>query len=259
MKVKNLLEYLNEKYPFAIASSFDQGKMGLQVGSEDCEIMGVLITLDVTSDVIDEALAKRANVIISHHPFIFNPIIRIDYQDITGKRLLKVLNNHLNIINMHTNYDSSLGGMNDELAKILDLKEVQSYYSEQVDNNFLRYGFCQELTLKDLAQKVKEKFNQGAVRVVGNLDQKVKTIGIVGGSGTSEIDRAIEVCCDCLITGEVKQNLALSSKERGLAIIEVSHHIESLFKEPLKKQLEKAFKGINIYFSEKDVDPFVLI
>lgn len=256
MKVKKLVEFLNNKFPFALASSFDQGKMGLQVGDLNSEITGVLITLDVTNDVIDEALAKKANVIISHHPFIFDPIIRIDYEDTSGKRLLKVLSNRLNIINMHTNYDSALGGMNDELAKVLELERVKSYFPDQVDNNFLRYGTCQVTTLKELALKVKDKFHQESVRVIGDLNQKITTIGIVGGSGASEIYHAIEAGCDCLITGEVRQNYALLAKEKGLAVIEVSHFVESLFKEPLKNQIEEEFKDIIIYLSTNDVDPF---
>ena len=258
-KVKELVKFLDQKFPFELASSFDQGKMGLQVGSAESEVSGILITLDVTNDVVDEAIEKGANVIISHHPFIFNPIIRIDYDETSGIKLVKVIKNNINIINMHTNYDSAFGGMNDELAQIISLNNVKSYFEDQVDNNFLRYGTINELALKDLALIVKEKFNQTMVRVIGDLDKKISTVGIVGGSGAVEIDHALEVNCDVLITGEVKQNHALYAREKGLAIIEVSHHVESLFKEPLKNIIEEEFANANIFISEKDVDPFTVI
>ena len=97
MKQKELTKFLQENYPESLASSFDLGKIGLQFGSEDKEISKVMITLDATNDVIDEALENKCDLIISHHPFMFNPMLSINYYSIYGKKILKVLDNRLNL------------------------------------------------------------------------------------------------------------------------------------------------------------------
>jgi dinuclear metal center YbgI/SA1388 family protein len=256
MKVRELNDYLLSLYPLDLASSFDQGKMGLQIGAEEDDITGVLITLDVTGAVIDEAVRLKSNVIISHHPFMFDPLLRISYNDAFGTKLVKVIINRLNIINMHTNYDSALGGMNDELANQLDLKDIRPYFPEPSSDNFLRIGKIEPQSLESLVRMVKSKLNLPMTKVIGDLKQPVSIIGIVGGSGGSEINHALSAGCDVLITGEVKQNQALLAKEKGLSVIEVTHFVEHLYKEPLKKRLSERFKNLKVSCALDDVDSF---
>jgi dinuclear metal center YbgI/SA1388 family protein len=256
MKVRELNDYLLSLYPADLASSFDQGKMGLQVGAEEEDITGVLITLDVTCAVIDEALRLKANVIISHHPFMFDPLLRIRYDDVFGSKLVHVITNRLNIINMHTNYDSAIGGMNDELGSQLGLKDIRPYFPDQSSDNFLRIGRIEPQSLESLVKMVKSRLNLPMTRVIGDLKQQVTAIGIVGGSGGSEINHALWAGCDVLITGEVKQNQALLAKEKGLSVIEVTHFVENLYKEPLKKRLTEKFKDLKISCALEDVDSF---
>jgi putative NIF3 family GTP cyclohydrolase 1 type 2 len=103
---------------------------------------------------------------------------------------------------------------------------------------------------------VKSRLNLPMTRVIGDLKQQVTAIGIVGGSGGSEINHALWAGCDVLITGEVKQNQALLAKEKGLSVIEVTHFVENLYKEPLKKRLTEKFKDLKISCALEDVDSF---
>ena len=124
MKVKEIVDFLLEKYPLELASSFDHGKVGLQFGSMSKEVKKVMICLDGTTDVIDEAINNNVDLLICHHPFLFSPILNLDYNSPLGRKMLKVFKSELNIFAMHTNFDTALNGMNDHLAEILELENV---------------------------------------------------------------------------------------------------------------------------------------
>ena len=126
MKVKEIVDFLLDKYPLELASSFDYGKVGLQFGSMSKDVKKVMICLDGTTDVIDEAIINNVDLLICHHPFLFNPILNLDYNSPLGKKMLKVFKSELNIFAMHTNFDTALNGMNDHLASILGLENVYS-------------------------------------------------------------------------------------------------------------------------------------
>ncbi len=256
MKQTKITHYLETKYPVSLASSFDLGKIGLQFGSKEKEIKKILIALDGTMEVIDEALDNNVDLLITHHPFMFNPLLNLDYDSPFGKKLIKVLENKLNIYSMHTNFDTSCGGMNDILASIIGLSNVHSH-KEELDNScFIRIGNVDTVILKDFANDVLEKLDEPSGRVVGALDKKISKVGIVGGAGASELMIAIRHKCDCLITGEVKHNQALDALDYDIAIIEVSHSVECLFKDYLKKELELEFPSVEIILSTKDTLPF---
>ena len=121
IKIKDVYNYLTTLYPLENASTFDQGKVGLQFGSMEDEVKKVIICLDTTNDVIDEAIKNGANLIISHHPFMFSPLLNLNYESNFGKKLLKIFNNRINMMAFHTNFDVAIDGMNDALANILNL------------------------------------------------------------------------------------------------------------------------------------------
>ena len=256
MKVKEIVAYLQTLYPVELASSFDYGKVGLQFGSLSKEVKKVMITLDGTSAVVDEALENNCDMLICHHPFLFNSIINLDYNSPLGKKMLKVFKNELNIFAMHTNFDCAINGMNDYLASLLKLENVYSVPEIPTSDSYFRIGDIEKRSLAEFAYYVKEVFNEEAIRVVGDLDKQVKKVAILGGSGGNYAVTAKKLGCDCIITGEVKQNNAIDAVEYNMAIIEVSHSVEALFKEYIKNQLSEQFKDVEFIVSKKDVNPF---
>lgn len=258
-KVLDIVNYLKTKYPLEYASSFDHGKIGLQFGSMNAKVDKVLIALDGTSKVVEEAINKNAQLLITHHPFMFNSLLSLNYDSPMGQKMLKVFKNNLNIYAMHTNYDSVIGGMNDVLGQILGLNNIKGLSDENVNDNFLRYGDIEEITLGEYAEKVKKIFGLKSVRVVGDLNKKIKTIGVVGGSGTSELFKAIHFGCDCFVTGEIKQNHAIDANEYGLCLIEVPHAVEGVYREIIKKELSEQFPDVEFIVSCMDKDPFVIL
>lgn len=256
MKQFEITNFLESKFPNTLASQFDVGKIGLQFGSKDKRIDKIIIALDGTRDVVDEAIEKKCDLLITHHPFMFFPLLSVDYDSAFGKKLLKIFNAKLNVYSMHTNFDTALGGMNDILASLLKLENIRAE-KEEIDNDcFIRIGEIAPIKLKDYVSIVNKNLQKSVIRYVGCDEKILKRVGIIGGAGANELNNAIKLGCDCLITGEVKHNQALDALEKGITVIEVSHSVEALFKGYLQEILIKEFPTCEIIISQNESDPF---
>lgn len=254
-KVKDITNYLLTKYPTNLASSFDLGKVGLQFGSLNQEVKVVMLALDGSTKVIDEAIMNDVDLLITHHPFMFNSMLSMDYDNPLQEKIKQVIKNDLNVFSMHTNFDVAEGGMNEILAKRLGLKNI-SFVGDTVNNeSFIRTGEVDEISLNDFLEVVKEKLKVDGLRYTGNLNKKIHKVGILAGSGGFELYLASRLHCDAFITGEVKHNQALDAVDLNLSLIEVSHAVERLYKEKVKAELEKEFPNVTFILANNDTDP----
>lgn len=261
MKIKEIINKLDLWYPQSLADTSDFGKLGLQLGNQENEVTGVLFTLDLTLDVVEEAIQKNVNLIVSHHPFIYNPITKIEYTSQTGVILQKMFSKNMSLFAMHTNLDVGYDGVNDSLAKLLDLQNYQIPREDIEANKYLRYGNIKKQTLKEFAEFVKSRFGLSGVRVAGDLTKEITTAGIIGGSGASYelIDQALAANCDVYITGEVSLHTAQYANSNNLAIIEVNHGIEKFVFHTLLANLKKEFAGVEMHITVVNTDPFEFI
>ena len=256
VKVKEITDYLLKKYPLDLASDFDSGKIGLQFGSMSAPIKKVMLALDGTKNVIDEAIDKKVDLLILHHPFMFSPLLNLDYDSVFGKKLLKVFDNRLNIFAMHTNFDVAKDGMNFILANLLELKNIKSINNEIDNNSFLRIGDTDKVSLEEFAAFVKKKLNEKYVRVIGDETRKVRKVAVVGGAGSSFVLQAKKLGCDAIVTGEIHHNNAIDALEWNMAVVEVSHSVEGLYKETILSDLSKNFESVEFVLSCTDNNPF---
>lgn len=256
MELKKITEILEKMYPSYLASHFDIGKIGLQFGDKNADIHKVMIALDGTSAVVQEAIEKEVDLLITHHPFLFTPLLSLDYQSVLGQKMCNVFLHQLNIYAMHTNFDVATNGMNDLLAQKIGLKEIVASKSEIDESCFMRMGYINAIDLDTFARNVKDQLGEEAVRVVGAPTKMIQKVGIVGGAGCSELQQAIQNGCDCFITGEIKHNYAIDAMENDIALIEVSHSVEALCKSYLKRVLEHQFEDVEIILSESEKAPF---
>ena len=252
MKVKDIKNYLDERFPITNAESFDQNAIGLAIGDGEIEVKNIMLALDLTKEVVNEALKKDCNLIITHHPFLFNPIQKILFKSEKGEVIKLMCENNLSLYSMHTNLDVGLGGVNDTLASILGLNDIKIINDEPSFGNYLRYGDIKPMSLRDLASLVKDKFNLSGVRVLGDLDKTIKKVGIVGGSGAhpSDIITAVKAGLDCYITGEVHLNNSMMASFYGLSLIEVNHGVEKFVFTSLIKELKEKSKELFNYKGE---------
>lgn len=256
MKILELTNYLDARFPMINASDFDQKCTGFIIGSKNIEIKKVLMALDLTLDVALQAKKIGANFIITHHPFLFNGLYKINFDNENGKIIKLLCENNISLYCVHTALDVADGGVNDALAKMLGLTNVCGL-SEK--DSFLRYGEVKPISLLSLASYAKKVFKLEGVRIIGDKNKIIRKVGIVGGSGSSEIYEAKAKGCDCLITGEMRLNKAIEAKSIDLCVIEVNHGVERFVFDDLKEEFDKEFKNIEFVISDINTDPLYSI
>lgn len=163
MKLKEIVSYFNEFAPFSLQESYDNS--GLQVGNPEWEIKAALVCIDVTGEVIDEALENECNLIISHHPLIFNGIKRLTGQSIIERIIEKAIKNDVAILSVHTNFDSVIQGVNSIICDKLGLQNQQVL--SPLEGKLLKLAFFVPV---DHAEKVRNAVFSAGAGVIGNYD-----------------------------------------------------------------------------------------
>ena len=256
MLIKDVINYLESRFPISNAEDFDQPKLGLVIGSENITLSNIMLTLDMNLEVLEEAITKGCNLIISHHPYLFTPLSKVLFESPKAQVLRKMFEHQISLYCMHTNLDVGLGGVNDVLANKLKFKNIKTINNEANKGNYLRYGTVDQMTVSEYAKIVKKELGLNGVRV-SLPNKKIKTVGVVGGSGAHpyDIQNAISVGCDCYVTGEVKLNIAQEAKELGLAIIEVNHGTEKFVFEQLQIDLKNDLELNEVFITSVNTDP----
>ena len=251
MNLVDVIKYFETKFPKELA--YDWDNVGIQVGTLNIVAKKVLITLDVTKEVVKEAIEQKVNMILSHHPLLFNPVDKIIFDTPRGWILKNLIKHNITVYSAHTNYDLAEGGMNDEFAKILGLKNV--CLLDEIDG-IGRYGDIEKINVKDFIQDLKQKLNLENVKVIGNDDKEIERVGISGGSGSKHMHQAKFKGCDVYLTGDVTYHTALDAISLGLAVIDIGHHAEKIFVDAIFVFLSKQFKDIEFIKSNIDTNPY---
>lgn len=123
MKIKDVLSALERFAPLPLQEDFDNA--GLQLGLTETELSGALLCLDVTEKIVDEAISKGCNLIVSHHPLLFHPLKQISDADYVQRIVIKAIQNSIAVISMHTNMDNAKGGVNFKIAEKMNLRKVR--------------------------------------------------------------------------------------------------------------------------------------
>ncbi len=232
LKLKEIREIIEGNMPLSIQENWDNS--GLIVGNEDAVISKVLISLDVTDCVIDEAVNTGANLIISHHPLIFDGIKNIDYSTPLGNRIRKLIKNDINVLSYHTNFDKVSGGTTDTICRLLNLKNVTNISSEEF--SFCKIGEVSSVPLKEFISFLKNSLNLGNIKYVGCDNKLINKVAVVSGAGSEFYKDAYDFGADVFVTSEVKHHIAIDCMELGMAIIDAGHFetekpaMESLYK-----------------------------
>ena len=245
VKIKQIYDFLNDLAPFENSLSFDN--TGLLIGNSESEVKKVLLSLDITSEVITEAVNINANLIITHHPIIFKPIKNLNFNDLASKMII----NGISAICAHTNLDIAPKGVSFELAKKLKLSELGPLtYEENKPMGFIGI-LKEEMQCEDFARFVKKNLDCAGIRYT-NTGRKIKKVGVCSGSGGCFAKEASKKMCDAFVTGEFKHSDILSSNELGLMIVDVGHYkSENVIIAPLCEKLKKEFPSIEFIISKK--------
>lgn len=239
-----------------------QDYIGLSVGDENADVDKVIVCLDCTETVIDEAVEKGAQMIFAHHPLIFGTISSVTKNTPVGRIILSAAKNGINVYSAHTNMDCSRGGITGFVANIIGLKNAGPLIEINSDAALGLIGNLEKaVTIGDYAGVVGEKLCDRYVKVYGK-DKTVRRIAVVNGAGGDEeiINAAIAKGADVLVTGEIKHHVALYARAFGLDIIEVSHYAsEHIFiprlSEILNEEAQKNNLKIQFTVAESESNP----
>ncbi len=244
MKIKEIYDFLNEIAPFDTAAEFDN--TGISVGSLNREVKTILISLDATNNVIAKAEEIGADLVLTHHPLIFNPIGEI----LQGTPVYNAVKSGITYISSHTCLDKAEGGVNSALAEITGIKNV---YQSELDE-FLKIGEIEEQTAKEFAEKIKTALG-GKVSFT-NHEKVIKKVALCSGSGGDLVFAAKEAGADALLTGEAKHHEYLASNDLDIALLAAGHfETENIICQKLKALLSGRFPELKIeVFSENPVN-----
>lgn len=363
-----VIQLFEQFSPKAFAMEGD--KIGLQIGALNQPVENVLIALDVTEEVVEEAIAKNVQLIIAHHPPIFRPLKKIATDTPAGRMIARLIKHDIAVYAAHTNLDVAKGGVNDLLAEALGLKDpqvlvptyedqlkklvvfvpeenaeqirkalgnagagaigdyshcsftasgkgrflpgestnphigeqgkleavnevrVETVFPQSIEKKVIqamikahpyeevaydvyrlensgeqlglgRIGKVEETTLGDYANFVKEALGVNKVRVVGDLNAKVKKAAVLGGDGNKYFTQAKFRGADVYITGDIYYHTAHDALMDGLNMIDPGHNVEKIMKKGTASVMERLSKekryDVQFLASEIDTDPFTFI
>lgn len=365
MKLCDLIDKIEDKYPTNLAYSWDN--VGLLVGEYEKEIKKILVTLEANEAVVDEAIENKVDLIITHHPFIFSKINRVNSGDLKGRLILKLIKNDISLYSMHTNFDIAKDGLNDYFMEIMGFEnceileethseklyklvvyvpkgyedEIRLVLGNQKAGYIGNYSHCtfntagvgtfkpeegtnpflgeigqiekaeevkvetvvqegilnkvirevikahpyeevaydvfelknegekeglgrianleKEMTLEELATKIKTTLNMDKIRLVGNLDSKINRVALCTGAGSDLVKLSKIKGADVLITGDMKYHEAQDALDMGMNVVDCGHFdTEDIFKDVMKRFID-GFEEFETIKSKIYLNPFKII
>lgn len=260
MKCSEIIDIIEAVYPKSAALGFDN--VGLQAGRTGKEVKRIYLALDATDEVVEDAVRKRADMLITHHPLIFSPLKSVTDEEFISRRIVRLIQQDISYYAMHTNYD--VLGMAALAEQLLELKDTEvldvTMEREQKPEGIGRVGSLpRKMTLRECCSYVKEKLKLDSVKVFGDLERPVMRMAVSPGSGKSEILPAVLKRAEVLVTGDIGHHEGIDAVAQGVAVIDAGHYgTEYIFVEDMRGFLEEKTSGIEI-LTAPDVHPFQVV
>ena len=255
--VQQIYEEMQRIAPLALAESWDNPGLLVDCGGE---VSRVLVTLDITPEVVEEAARKGCGLIVSHHPVIFSPLKKLSGQDVA----FQLVKSGISAICMHTNLDAAEGGVNEVLAGFFGMREMEAFAE-----GCGRVGSIEPITVPELAKKAQKELaarcNQPsdgpAVQIkFADTGKVVRRLAVISGAGGSLFEDAIAQGAGCLLTGEANHHHAIDAKRLGLSLIAAGHYAtEFPVAAAVAEKLRRAFPELGVLVSEDARDPYTYL
>ena len=278
MKIYQVVDALEQYAPLPLQEGYDNA--GLQVGlTEAVEVSGALLCLDVTEAVVDEAIRKGCNLIVSHHPLIFRKLARISDENYVQRTVMKAIKNDIAIVSMHTNMDAATGGVNFKIAEKLGLRNVRFFGGEKEVNGVkggegvmgeiadeaieassdLKERFSEGIAADDLILMLRDRFRVESVQCNELLRRPIRKVALCGGAGSFLLDAAIAAGADAFITGEMHYH-EFFGHEQEIQICVIGHYQSEQFTgEIFRSIIQKNFPDAKCCISEINTNPILYL
>ena len=258
MKIKEVIAALERFAPLPLQEGFDNA--GLQLGlTEAWEVSGALLCLDVTENVLDEAIRKGCNLIVSHHPLIFHKLASISGSNFVERIVMRAIENHVAIVSMHTNMDNARGGVNFKIAEKMGLRDVDFFVrKESADAGSGVIGTLpQPLAAAEFIRLLKERFGVACVMTNELLQRPVSRVAICGGAGSFLLGDAEKAGADAFVTGEMHYH-DYFDHEQKIQICVIGHYQSEQFtNEIFRDIIERECPGVRCCMTETCTNPIL--
>ena len=271
VKIYQVVDALEHYAPLPLQEGYDNA--GLQVGlTEAVEVSGALLCLDMTEDVVDEAIRKGCNLIVSHHPLIFRKLARISDENYVQRTVRKAIKNDITIVSMHTNMDAAKGGVNFKIAEKLGLRNLRFFGGEkEIDGVKGGEGVIGEITdetdtlhadgiaADDLVLMLRERFQAECVQCNQLLRRPIRKVALCGGAGSFLLNAAIAAGADAFITGEMHYH-EFFGHEQEIQICVIGHYQSEQFtSEIFRSIITEKCPGVKCEISEINTNPIIYL
>lgn len=238
--IEDVVRLIEDIAPRQLAYEWDNTGLLLRCSSN---ISAVMVALDVTDAVVDEALDEECDMILSHHPLIFEPMKALSNQNVTQALVMRLIRENISVYSAHTSFDRAPGGINDLLAQKLGLTDV--FVANSDGEDLMRVGnLPKTMDTGELAEYVKKCIGIKHLMTSDAHYDSIGKVAVVGGSGGSMLEAAAKSGAKALITGEAKHSHHIEAMMRGLPIIEAGHYAtECLF-------VDGAFLSLQVRLNE---------
>ena len=256
-----MLDALEQFAPLPLQESWDNA--GLQIGLTEAEVSGALLCLDVTPEIIDEALSLGCNLIVSHHPLLFRGLKLIADQDDVQRAVRKAVKNDIAIISMHTNMDNARDGVNWRIAQKLGLSDVTFFAPKGVGD--LCGGSGVVGTLRSpvdaltFINNVKEAFGVECAQCNEVLQRPIRKVAICGGAGDFLLPEAVKTGADAFITGEMHYHVYFGH-EQEIQICVIGHYQSEQFTtEIFRDIIERNCPDVKCRIAKTNTNPIIYV
>ena len=271
LTVADIMLMLEEISPTYLAEDWDN--VGLQIGAMGWPVNKIWVTLDPLFPIIKKACQENVDLLITHHPLFFKPLMNLDIGTVMGGIVAACIRNNLSVYSAHTNFDSVRGGLNDILAdriglsncRVLDDAKIMKKESDGC-HGIGRIGVLpQSVKLNQLAISLKKRMHLKAIRMVGDPDLVVTKVAICTGSGAGLLDKFISSEAQLYISGDIKYHDAISVLEHGKGIIDLGHFAsEQIMLDVVAKRLRKRVQSLTshpiiVEACHLEQDPFTIL
>ena len=251
MKKTAFMNALERICPFSLQYEWDNSGVQINLGHED--VRNVLVAMEITHDVIDEAIEGGVDMILTHHPLLFNPIRTVDIKNITQQYIIRLVAADIEVVSCHTNFDVIKGGNNDYLMELMGVSEAS-----ELQDQCGRIGtLSRAVSFEKFVCKLDDTLGKPGIKFNGELEQQVKTIACCTGAGSDYIEAAIRTGADVFVSGDIKHDKAQMAKEFGMCLIDAGHWgTEQIFVPNMAGKLKAKAKSLKITMSSVNQNPF---
>ena len=256
-----MLSALEQFAPLPLQESWDNA--GLQIGLTEAEVSGALLCLDVTEKVIDEAIAKGCNLVVSHHPLLFRGLKQVSDANDVQRTVRKAIKHDVCVVSMHTNMDNAVGGVNFKIAERLGAVPVVPA-GKTLDTLMQKVPMVlaqlpEAMEARGFIALVKERFGVACAHCNELLQRPIEKVAICGGAGDFMLDEAIAAGADAFITGEMHYHVFFGH-EQQIQICVIGHYESEQFtSEIFRDIIQKECPGVRTEIAETNTNPIVYV